>query len=90
MKIKELDDKYILNSDSFCYWITCKYTNKKGKVVERRVSGYYATLEQVVENFIDRKMRSSEATEISQLKDEIAKLKETVKGWNLNEQINRC
>lgn len=90
MKIKELDDKYILNSDSCCYWITCKYTNKKGKVVERRVSGYCATLEQVVENFIDRKMRSSEATEISQLKDEIVKLKETVKGWNLNEQINRC
>lgn len=30
MRIK-LDDKYYLNSDKFCYWITCEYEIEKGK-----------------------------------------------------------
>lgn len=80
MKI-QLDDQHFLNSDSCCYWITSEYKNKKGTVVERRVSGYHATFEQVVESYIDKKIRSSEAEKISDLKKEIQKLKKTVKGW---------
>lgn len=80
MKIK-LDDIHFLNSDSYSYWITAEYTNKKGTVVERRVSGYCDTFERVVENFIEKKIKSSEAEKISDLKKEIQKLKKTVKGW---------
>lgn len=88
MKIK-LDDKHYLNSDRFSCWITCEYTPEKkdgtlGKPTERRVSGYYRDFNEVVEDYIDKKINSSEALKISQLSKEIKKLKKTVKDWKVN------
>ena len=84
MKIK-LDDKHFLNSDPQCYWISCKGEVEKGKnagkVYERRVSGYVATFEQVMESYIENRIRSLECEKLSELKKEIQNLKKTVKGW---------
>lgn len=86
MRIK-LDDKYYLNSDKFCYWITCEYEIEKGKnagqVYERRVSGYTATLEQAVDSYINSHVRSLEVEKITKLAEEIKKLKRTVKSWKV-------
>lgn len=84
MKIA-LDDKHYLNSDQYCYWITCDvtYEGKDGnkKTVERRVSGYARNFSDAAESFIENRIRSSEAVKISQLKDEVKNLKKTVSGW---------
>lgn len=86
MKIK-LDEKHYLNSDKFCYWITCdcKYEEgeNKGKTYERRVSGYTVTIEQAVDSYINSHVRSLEVEKITKLAEEIKKLKRTVKSWKV-------
>lgn len=86
MKIR-LDDKHTLNSDAYCYWITAlvQPVGKDGqplKPYEKRVSGYTATFEDAVTDYIDSKIRLSEATEISELARDVEKLKSEVKGWS--------
>lgn len=85
MKIK-LDDTHWLNSDVYCYWITCLVTpgkdSRKKKPYEVRVSGYLPTFEQAVESYIDGRINSSMATNLSKLKEDIRKLKDEVRGWS--------
>lgn len=84
MKIK-LDDTHFLNSDPYCFWITCLVTpgkdSRKKKPYEVRVSGYLPTFEQAVESYIDNKINTSTATSVSKLKEEVRKLKAEVRGW---------
>lgn len=86
MKIK-LDDKHYLNSDKFCYWITCECKVEEGKTAgamyERRVSGYTATLELAVDSYINNHIRSLEVEKLTKLSEEIKKLKRTVKSWKV-------
>ena len=86
MKIK-LDNKHTLNSDGLCYWITADIASKNGKHYERRISGYAATFYQCVESYIEKKIGSSEATDIVQLKNELEELKEEVRGWKDADKI---
>ena len=80
MKIP-LDNKHTLCSEEFCCYILETVTPKKGKPYERRVSGYVPTFEMAVESYVNKKINSSEATKISQLKDEVKKLKQEVRAW---------
>ena len=84
MRIK-LDEKHYLNSDPYCYWISCevKSENAKKKVYDKRVSGYCTTLESAVHSYIDRQIMSSEAETLKELAEDIRKLKKTVKGWKV-------
>lgn len=43
--------EYILNIDSRCVWIS-RMINGKNKEYERRVSGYYTTLEDCLKDFV--------------------------------------
>lgn len=86
MKIK-LDDKHTLNSDGLCCWITADVIAKNGKHYERRISGYMPTFSQCVESYIERKFRSSEATDIVRLKNELEELKEEVRRWKDADKI---
>lgn len=61
----QLDDHHFLNTDSFCCWITREKPNKDGKVNPRNMSGYYPTFTGAVESYIERRIKSSEATENS-------------------------
>ena len=86
MRIK-LDDTHWLNSDPQCYWITKVVTVKEGKnagsTYERRCSGYTATFEQVVDSFIDHKIRESKIESFTQLKKTINIIKKEVRGWKV-------
>lgn len=84
MRIK-LDEKHYLNSDPYCYWISCevKSENAKKKVYDKRVSGYCTTLESAVHSYIDRQIMSSEAESLKELVEEVRKLKKTVNGWKV-------
>lgn len=87
MKIA-LDEKHFLNSDQYCYWISCLVTstNKKTgeeKTVERRVSGYARTFSDAVTSFIENRIRTSESAEICDLKNKVEQLRKTVQGWEV-------
>lgn len=83
MKI-QLDEYHFLNSDNFCCWITREKPNKDGKINPRNMSGYYPTFTGAVESYIERRIKTSEATEIAELKNEIEALKTEVRGWEEN------
>ena len=80
----QLDEHHFLNTDDFCCWITREKPNKDGKVNPRNMSGYYPTFTGAVESYIERRIKTSEATEISKLKNEIEALKAEVRGWEEN------
>lgn len=74
MEIKR--KKYILNSDKWSWWIDEEYTNKKGKKDIRNVSGYYPTLEQLSNGFIERELGSIEAKSLKALKEQVQAIKD--------------
>ena len=80
----QLDEHHFLNTDNFCCWITREKPNKDGKVNPRNMSGYYPTFTGAVESYIEWRIKTSEATEISELKNEIEALKTEVRGWEEN------
>lgn len=80
----QLDEHHFLNTDNFCCWITREKPNKDGKVNPRNMSGYYPTFTGAVESYIERRIKTSEATEIAELKNEIEALKTEVRGWEEN------
>lgn len=78
----ELGNKYLLRSDSDCFWVSVKVKGDKAKEeYERRVSGYKATFSEAVESFVDRYATGSEAEDIKELRKEIEALKAEVRGW---------
>ena len=85
MKI-QLDDKHYLNSDPYCYWITCMVKSKDGKLYEKRVSGYVATFNDAVSDCIEKAVRQSVSEDIRFLRDEIESLKREVMGWVIEDE----
>lgn len=89
MKI-QLGGKHYLNSDTYCYWITCMVKSKDGKPYEKRVSGYTATFNDAVSSYIERAVKRSVSEDIRLLRDEIESLKREVMGWVIeDEKIRR-
>lgn len=89
MKI-QLDDKHYLNSDPYCYWITCMVKSKDGNPYEKRVSGYAATFSDAVSSYIEKAVKQSVSEDIRLLRDEIESLKHEVMGWVIeDEKIRR-
>ena len=90
MRIK-LDNKgHYLVSDPYCYWVTVEVTAKEsGKVYERTVSGYYVRPLDAINSFVDRKVRSSEADDLTKLMEEVEQLKKMVMSWKPNVEGTR-
>lgn len=82
MRIK-LDKKHWLNSDQYSCWITCEVESKNKKSYEKQVSGYYWTVDQAINSYIDRKIMSSEVETLEELMAEVEALKNTVMGWKV-------
>ena len=80
MKVK-LDDTHVLNSDSYCCWISTIYESKKGKPYEKRTSGYCSTLEDAIETYINKRLLNSDADTAKKLLKEIKDIKREVRGW---------
>ena len=84
MRIK-LDETHWLNSDPQCYWITKVVTVKEGKnagsTYERRCSGYVATFAEVVDSFIECKIREFKIESFTELKKTISYIKKEVRSW---------
>lgn len=82
MRIK-IDENHYLNSDPYCYWISCEVESETKKKYDKRVSGYCNTIEQAVHSYIDRQVLSSEAETLRTLAKDVAKLKKTVETWKV-------
>ena len=68
---------YTIYSDKYSMWITKKQKTKKdtakNEYVEERVSGYHDNIESLVESFIDRRLRGSDAKSLKEQLKEIDK-----------------
>lgn len=63
--------KYTLRSDRFCAWLDKEYKQENGKIVQRRVSGYYRDFGLLLDDFIDTKVKESDANDMKQALAEI-------------------
>lgn len=59
-----LNDKYVITSDTYCYVLNKKMVNKKTNEEYLSAVGYYGNLEQLIDSLINREVRESEATSI--------------------------
>lgn len=63
--------KYTLRSDRFCAWLDKEYKQENGKIVQRRVSGYHRDIGLLLDDFIDTKVKESDARDMKQALAEI-------------------
>lgn len=76
MKVK--CGRYTIYSDAYCMWIAETRESKDkdgkptGKTREERVAGYCENLEQLMEDFIEKRTRNSDATTLKQLLKDLA------------------
>ena len=63
--------KYTLRSDRFCAWLDKEYKQENGKIVQRRVSGYHQDIGLLLDDFIDTKVKESDAKDMKQVLAEI-------------------
>lgn len=59
-----LNDKYVITSDAYCYVLNKKMVNKKTNEEYLSAVGYYGDLKHLVDSLINREVRESEATSI--------------------------
>lgn len=82
MRIR-IGDHIILNSDSQSYWITQEVMVKKGKTAgsytEKRITGYYRNLTDVLADIPERKLRECDAESMQELKDVVARSEDLVR-----------
>lgn len=88
MKIK-LDDNHYLNSDAYCFWITCECKSRNGKSYEKRVSGFCRGFEDAVDNYIDGRIKTSTSDDIIQIRNDVKAIKTMVKEWMRNYETEK-
>lgn len=72
--------KYTLKSDRFCCWLEKESKGKDGKIRQARVSGYFRDFGMLLDDFIDRRVKDSDANDMKQALAEIdASLKDAKK-----------
>lgn len=63
--------RYTLQSDRYCCFIEQEFKNDKGKIAQRRVSGYFRDLGALLDDFIDTRVKDSDANNMKQVLAEI-------------------
>ncbi len=74
MEIKIGD--YKVQSDSMNLWVTKDSVSSNGTHTEKKVAGYAQNFEQLYTQFIDAKLRGSDATKIKDLLKEVKEKRE--------------
>ena len=76
--------KFIIRSDAYCMWIDEEYTGKtrggEEKLYTRQVAGYVRNFEQLLENFLEKRMRGSDARDVEAVLKEFAKCEGELRG----------
>lgn len=80
MKLK-LDDKHYLVSDGIDCWITVESISKNGNPYERRVTGYCRSFFQAVDNYIDKRIKTSTKCDITEIRALLIEIKQMISDW---------
>ena len=64
--------KYIIKSDPLNLWVEEKYKTKKGDEATRVVTGYAPDLKTLLQNFVKRRIRSSDAENVRSFLSDLA------------------
>ena len=60
-----------MRSDKFCLWIDEEYKSKdektKGKTMTRKVAGYCVSMEKLLDDFVDKQFKDSDATSMEEV-----------------------
>lgn len=82
MKI-QIGERIYLNSDSQCYWITqekeVKRGNNAGKLTEKRITGYFRNLTDLLSGIPERKIRECDAETMKELKGVVSSTESLVR-----------
>lgn len=82
MKI-QIGERIYLNSDSQCYWITqekeVKRGNNVGKLTEKRITGYFRNLTDLLSDIPERKIRECDAETMKELKGVVSSTESLVR-----------
>lgn len=82
MKIR-IGEGIYLNSDSQCYWITqekeVKRGNNAGKFTEKRITGYFRNLTELLSDIPERKIRECDAETMKELKGVVSRTESLVR-----------
>lgn len=85
MKAKriELGERIYLNWDNQCYWLTQEGEVKKGKnagkFTEKRITGYFRNLTDLLSDIPERKLRECDAETIEELKGVVSRTESLVR-----------
>ena len=63
--------KYTLKSDRFCAWVEQEVKMDNGKIRHQRITGFYRDIGLLLDNFIDLRVKDSDATDLKQVLAEI-------------------
>ena len=84
MRIK-LDDEHYLVSEPECSWVIkvveYKDGKSKGKKYDKRVSGYYRTVDKTIESYYEGRINASQSTSVKALVKEIKDTREQIRNW---------
>ncbi|MCB6475583.1 hypothetical protein LI171_04935 [Emergencia timonensis] len=64
--------RYIIKSDPLNLWVEEKYKTKKGDEATKVVTGYAPTFELLLQNFVKRRLRSSDAETVKGFLSDLA------------------
>lgn len=81
MRISIGANRYLV-SDENQYWIVHeRKNNKTGEPHDVRLSGYHTKLDNLLDSYIDRHIRTSDIDSLKALDGEIKKLKRNIRKW---------
>lgn len=79
----QIGERIYLNSDSQCYWITQEVEIKKGKnagkFTEKRITGYFRNLTDLLSDIPERKIRECDAETMKELKGVVSSTESLVR-----------
>ena len=82
MKI-QIGERIYLNSDSQCYWITqekeVKRGSNAGRLTEKRITGYFRNLTDLLSDIPERKIRECDAKDLDELKTLVSRVESLVR-----------
>ena len=78
--------KYIMKSDKFCLWLEEEYESQddktKGKLMTKQVAGYCCSFENLLNDFVDKQIKGSDAKSIKELLKVLKQTTEDIKALN--------
>ena len=71
----QLDNKYVLCSDRYCWWVESRITAEDKAPRYARCSGYHSTFTEAIDSCIEKRLMTADVNTLEELRREVAKIK---------------